>query len=144
MEVALSCLVPRCERRLYMYGYCRTHWDWRLLKRYEKPCGKDGCMRRKVRYKHHGLCAFHATANLGRPHDWTDEDLQWALVLLEDGAGYREASRSSGVPKTTLRDKYPGMGMKLSEAGFLGAYVASDMTANKLQQEIGFLRNEIH
>lgn len=56
----------------------------------------------------------------GRPPKWTEDQLAFAKELLEDGAGYREASASSGVPRTTLHDKYPGMGMSASEGGTVG------------------------
>lgn len=48
--------------------------------------------------------------NRGRPLSWSEEALIPAQALLEDGASYRDVSETTGIPRTTLQERFPGMG----------------------------------
>ena len=64
---------------------------------------------------------------VGRPAKHTAKQYAEALRLLEDGASYREVSYSTGIPRTTLREKYPGMGWtKLEGKQFMGWVGSND------------------
>jgi hypothetical protein len=65
--------------------------------------------------------------------------MDYAKRLLDDGASYHEASSSSGVPRTTLRDRYPGMGMDVAEAGSFARSIQRDPKLWALHREIGLL-----
>ena len=55
-----------------------------------------------------------------RPAPHVDpEQLERAKAFLEDGTGYHEASRSTGISTPTLREHFPGMGMSRSDIGML-------------------------
>ncbi|MDQ0241220.1 hypothetical protein [Arthrobacter bambusae] len=47
----------------------------------------------------------------------TPEELNKARLMLEDGASMREITRTLGISKTTLRNKFPGMGWTYKESG---------------------------
>lgn len=68
-----------------------------------------------------------------RPRTWTEEALAQAKELLDDGAGYREASATTHIPRTTLRGRFPGMGMSSSEAGKIGVLLARMPEAERFQ-----------
>lgn len=36
-------------------------------------------------------------------------------MFLEDGAGYRETAKSTGIPRQTLAYNLPGMGMSVED-----------------------------
>lgn len=48
------------------------------------------------------------------------EKLAKAEAMLEDGAGYAETHRTTGLAVRTLRRHFPGKGMDLREAAQLG------------------------
>jgi DNA invertase Pin-like site-specific DNA recombinase len=76
----------------------------------------------------------------GRPPSVTPEQFTRAYDMLVEGLSYREVCRTLGIPRTTLREKYPNMGWSLSEAGKLGHFIMSDQRIHKMQQEIGLLQ----
>lgn len=47
----------------------------------------------------------------------TAADYEKARQLLDDGASYREITRTLGISKTTLRAKFPGRGWTYKESG---------------------------
>lgn len=51
---------------------------------------------------------------------WPPETLERAKELLDDGTGYFEAARSTGVTVGTLRYRFPGKGLTMHEAAKLG------------------------
>ena len=55
----------------------------------------------------------------GRPKAWGAKELAEAQKYLEDGTGYREAARTTGVNREALRRTYPGEGLTAQEAGLL-------------------------
>lgn len=76
----------------------------------------------------------------GRPPKWSPEDLEYAKMLLEDGASYHEASRSSKVPRTTLREKVPNKGWTEAEGGSFALSFMRDPHLYTMQKEIGLLQ----
>lgn len=53
---------------------------------------------------------FRSNVERNRPRSWSDEDYEFAKELLDDGASYREVAESTGIPRTTLREIFPGQG----------------------------------
>jgi len=47
----------------------------------------------------------------------TKEQWHRAEALLKDGASYRETALTTGIPRTTLRERLPGYGWTPSESG---------------------------
>ena len=76
---------------------------------------------------------------VGRPAKHTAKQYAEALRLLEDGASYMEVSYSTGIPRTTLQDKYPGMGWTYKEGKQFLGWVNS---SNKLQSMFNQLYDE--
>lgn len=46
----------------------------------------------------------------GRPSNHTPEQWKLAEQLLDDGASYRETAYTTGIPRTTISDRFPGRG----------------------------------
>lgn len=67
----------------------------------------------------------------GRPkrHNYTDADIELAKRLLEDGASYREVAYTTGIPRTTLQDKFPGMGWTYAEGRDIYKFNKKNLTA---------------
>lgn len=111
-----QCTVEGCDSPYLAKGLCNAHYR-QARRRAKNPEGKRG-----------------------RPPRWTQDDLDFAEALLEDGASYRETARSTPVPRTTLRDKFPDMGWTENEGG---AFALGFMREPKLyttQKEIGLLQ----
>lgn len=79
-----------------------------------------------------GFCDMHyrrerrsvaAARGRGRPPASVADDFAAALRFLGDGTGYREAARTTGVPYSTLRDRYPGLGLDSSQGGSIGVSI---------------------
>lgn len=97
----------------------------------------------KLKMKEHN--ARRKTGNT--PHRVTrvsEETFMRAYDMLVDGVPYREVSRTFDIPRTTLRERFPGMGSTSSEGGKLGHFIMSSQTVHDLQREIGLLQNGIH
>lgn len=115
-----------------------------------KHCSREGCTNIHLAK---GLCNAHyrqarrRAANpegrTGRPPKWSPEDLESAHALLEDGASYRETARSTPVPRTTLREKFPDMGWTSQESGQFGMFIIRGEHTFDMYKQIGHLRNEI-
>jgi len=115
-------------------------------------CGMEGCDR-KAQYPNLQLCdpcyrkvrraeAAERSGNPShRPAKWSARDLEYAKMLLEDGASYRETSRSSCVPRTTLREKLPGHGWTLEEGGEFALGFMRTPKLYTMQKEIGLLKD---
>lgn len=113
-------------------------------------CGITDC-ERDAQYPNLQLCDPHyrqmrraersSGKPTGRPAKWSAKDLEYARMLLEDGASYREAARSSGVPKTTLIEKVPDMGWSLEEGGEFALGFMRNPKLYTMQKEIGLLQN---
>lgn len=105
-----------------------------------RTCDIEGCDNKHVA---RGLCNKHRmqTRRTGktpsRPPSWKPEDLARAKEFLDDGTSYREASRSTGVPKTTLIENFPGMGWTNADGGRFALSFMRDKTKYDLQREIG-------
>ena len=56
---------------------------------------------------------------------YTEEELSPALRLLQDGTGYAEASRSTGIRRATLHQYLPGYGMPSQVSGSIGFALAT-------------------
>lgn len=76
----------------------------------------------------------------GRPSSVTDEQYEAAYGMLVDEVSYRETARTLGIPRTSLREKFPGHGWTMSEGGKLGHFIMSNQTIHDLQLEIGLLQ----
>jgi DNA-binding transcriptional regulator YiaG len=55
---------------------------------------------------------------------YSDEEKQFALRLLEDGAGYGEAARTLGTQPRRIRSWFPGMALPPSEAARMSRLIA--------------------
>lgn len=113
-------------------------------------CGMEGCDR-EAQYPNLQLCDPHyrkmRRAEADNDHKggprpkWSARDLEYARMLLEDGASYHEAARSSGVPRTTLRDKAPGHGWTMAEGGTFAVQMLNNPKLIALHREIGLMQN---
>lgn len=79
----------------------------------------------------------------GRPPTVSPEQFTRAYDMLVEGLSYREVCRTLNIPRTTLSEKYPGMGWTLSEGGKLGHLIMSNQSIHDMQREIGLLQNGI-
>lgn len=68
----------------------------------ELNCSNDYVLRIRKRYQ--------IQANTGRPITYDPEQLKYAELLLEDGCSYRDVAETTRIPRTTLREKFPGKG----------------------------------
>lgn len=146
----VNCEVWGCKRPVTNFGHCRLHYEWKVRKRYLPGCGIHGCWN-PIDYPNLKLCEKHyrkmrraeqSTGNPAvRPVKWSARDLEYARMLLEDGASYHEAARSSGIPRTTLRDKVPGQGWTMAEGGEFAAQMLNTPKLIALHREIGLLQN---
>lgn len=50
---------------------------------------------------------------------WSEDDLDYAKELLEDGASYRDVAETTGISKTTLRTRFPGLGFSFEDTARL-------------------------
>ena len=78
-------------------------------------------------------------ADLGRPPQWSDSDLETARELILSGASYRDVSDTTGIPRTTLRDKIPGLGFTIEDTARLAT------TLSKLPERLrwSLIRNRL-
>ena len=62
------------------------------------------------------------------------ERLKAAKELLDDGASIKEASRSTGVDRSTLHKHFPGMGWTSRQAGEFRALTRYVEPANQIRR----------
>ena len=65
-------------------------------------CSKDYVTRIRNRHK--------TPDRVGRPITYSPDKLKYAELLLEDGCSYHDVAETTMIPRTTLREKFPGKG----------------------------------
>ena len=96
-----------------------------------KTCTIEGCDKKRVAK---GLCEMHRSRErraampksgnpAHRPAKAPESAFADALQWLQEGLSYREVAETTGIPKTTLRERFPGYGWTYAEGGSLGKFV---------------------
>lgn len=72
----------------------------------------------------------------GRPGRTPKEVLDKALLMLQDGASYREVAYTFDIPRSTLRGKFPGYGWTEQQGRSFIGFIAASPKRQALYDEL--------